>query len=333
MQNTKNIIFERLGIRPEEYCDLHITRNFSSFVAVSQGIIIGMTEPIMKHCPLFSILYKEDQPADIQEIKRTIERAVNEKIERFGSFTPRREVIRDDIAVPFGASEMMMYALRKKSIDAAVTVCDGAGTVISSSPSLVQGIGARMNGLFYTTPVPNVIKKIGKEGGTVVFPDTARIDQIAGLEKAAELGFKNIAVTINGFSPEPFHRLSSIENKYNIHSVCITVCTTGISKEEAERTVAHSDLVWSCGSGPVREIAGRTAIIQITSAIPVFVLTVKGLDFASAYASEPRIIKNLSPDKQYLIAGNVRGIDVTMGTYSTHLTESKLPVRSNKEPG
>jgi len=63
---------------------------------------------------------------------------------------------------------MMMYALKKGGIDAAVTVCDGAGTVISDSPSLIQGIGARMNGLFYTTPIPEVIQRIKGQKGFVV---------------------------------------------------------------------------------------------------------------------------------------------------------------------
>jgi hypothetical protein len=43
------------------------------------------------------------------------------------------------VAVPYGASEMMMYALRRGDLDAVVTVCDGAGTVVTANPELVRG--------------------------------------------------------------------------------------------------------------------------------------------------------------------------------------------------
>ena len=330
---TPDQILKKLNINKEDHGDLHITRNFSSFVAVSQGKVVAMTEPWMTHCPLFSMLYEKDKPEDKQELKQTIQKAVEEKIEKFGSFTPLRQLIRDDIAVPFGASEMMMYALKKNVIDAAVCVCDGAGTVISSSPSLVQGIGARMNGLFYTTPIPEVISEIEKNQGTVVFPDTADIDQIKGIEQAASRGFKKIAVTVNGFTEEDISRIPEIEKEYSITAVCIIVCTTGVTEPRAHMIAQYADLIWSCGPGKIRDIVGPESIIQITLAIPVFVRTDNGIDFVSAYCSEPDIITGLSSDKQYLIAGNVRGIPLTMGTYSTQLIEKELPVRSSKEPG
>ena len=326
-------IVKQLSIEIKDFKDLHITRNFSSFVAVSEGQVVGMTDPWMDHCPLFSMLYEKDEPADKQELKQMIQKAVEKKIEKFGSFTSHRQLIRDDIAVPFGASEMMMYALKKNAIDAAVCVCDGAGTVISSSPSLVQGIGARMNGLFYTSPIPEVIQEIEKHNGIVVFPDTGEINQIEGLICAAESGYRKIAVTVNGFTEENLSRIPEIEKKYSITAVCIIVCTTGVTEARAHMIAQYADLIWSCGPGKIREIVGPESIIQITLAIPVFVKTDKGIDFISAYCSDPDIITGLSPDKQYLIAGNVRGLPLTMGTYSTQIVEQELPVRSSKEPG
>ncbi len=41
---------------------------------------------------------------------------------------------------------MISFALRKKAIDAAVVVCEGAGTIITNKPEVVQGIGARSRG-------------------------------------------------------------------------------------------------------------------------------------------------------------------------------------------
>jgi len=325
-------ICELLNIDPEGFTDLHITRNFSSFVAVSEGKVIAVTDPRMKHCPLFSMLYKKNMPSGTKGLKQAIQKAVESKIEQFGSFTPRRQLIRNDIAVPFGASEMMMYALREKNIDAAVTVCDGAGTVVANEPSLVQGIGARMNGLFYTTPIPEVISKIEHQGGKVVFPEHAQIDQIAGLKAAVRKGYKKIAVTINGFTNEDLSLIQKIEKDFSVTAVCIIVCTTGVTEERGDLIAQFSDLVWACGSASVRTKAGRVSILQITLAIPVFVLTEKGLNFVSSYCSDPDIITGLSPEKQYLIAKNAHGTPLTMGTYSAYLTESRLPVRSPREP-
>lgn len=324
-------------LRKKGYRDLHLTRNFSSFVAISKGKVVAMTDPWMKHCPLFNMLYpgkscKDKNKTDTEDIKKTIKRAVEKKIEKFGSFTPRRSLERDDIAVPFGASEMMMYALRKSGIDAAVIVCDGAGSVISNSPTLIQGIGARMNGLFYTTPIPEVIKAIESKGGIVPFAEDATINQIKALESAAKKGYQRIAVTVNGFTDENISKIQYIEKKYSTTAICIMVCVTGVSRERSEEIANHADLVWSCASDNIRETVGKKAILQISRAIPVFVLTRKGLDFIANYSSKPEVIRRLDGSKQYLIAGNIKGQPLTMGTSSAHIAEAELPARSAKEP-
>ncbi|MGA1824234.1 MAG: methanogenesis marker 8 protein [bacterium] len=325
-------ICNKLHIRKEEYTDLHIIRGFSSFAAISNKKIIAMTDPWMKYCPLFTMLYNRIEKEDIAAIKNRIREALEEKIEKFGSYTSRRELKREDIAVPYGASEIMMYALRKRGIDAAVVVCDGAGTVICDEPSLVQGIGARMNGLFYTTPIQDVIKGIEKQNGIVVFPDNGTIDQISGLKKAAEKGYTRIAVTINGFSDDDLTSIPEIEREYGITVFILIVCTTGITEDRADQIAHYADLIWSCASGTVRERIGRISVLQISRGIPVFVLTRKGLDFVSYYASDPARIRDLDLAKQYIIAGKIEGIPITMGTMSPCIAESVLPVRSPIEP-
>jgi putative methanogenesis marker protein 8 len=324
-------IFKPLRIKKEDYKDLHITRNFSSFVAISNGKIVAMTDPVMTHCPLFSMLYRPTGGGQ-EEIKASIQKAVESKIRQFGSFTHMRNLHYENIAVPYGASEIMMYALRKGFIDATVTVCDGAGSVITSSPSLVQGIGARMNGLFYTSPIKEVLDGIKKYGGRTVFPKTAKIDQIAALKIAAERGYKKIAVTINGFMNEDASMIKGIAKKFKVQAVVIFVCTTGISPDRIEHILKYGDIVWSCASGRVREKIGTGSLLQITTGIPVFVLTQRGLDFASAYCGDPKTLKELNPDKQYLIAGHIRGQRIQMGTMTTYLSQAQLPVRSTKEP-
>jgi len=328
---TINNILKQLNIKIDDYNDLHITRNFSSFVAVSHGKIVAMTDPVMAHCPLFSMLYRSPGNSS-DEIKTSIRNAVESKMKQFGSFTHMRRLDYESIAVPYGASEMMMYALRKSFIDATITVCDGAGSVITSSPSLVQGIGARMNGLFYTTPIKKVMDSIKKYGGITAFPKTAKIDQVTALETAAKKDYKKIAVTINGFTNEDASRIKVIEKKFGIQAVVIFVCTTGISPDRIEHILKYGDIVWSCASGAVREKIGACSRLQITTGIPVFVLTKRGLDFTSAYCGDPKTLQELNPDKQYLIAGHIRGKRIQMGTMTTYLSQTKLPVRSTKEP-
>lgn len=267
-----------------------------------------------------------------ETVEESIRRAVETKVKQFGSFTERRELVRNDIAVPYGASEMMMYGLRKGMLDAAVTVCDGAGSVIASSPDLVQGIGARMNGLFYTSPLPKVFQSITEAGGTVAFPETAAIDQVSALEKAVRAGYKKIAVTINGFTEEDIAQVKEIEKKYGIWAAAVIVCTTGVGSRRIEHIAAHADVVWSCASGPVREVIGRKSILQITTGIPVFVLTQKGLEFVSAYCGEPGLLRELDRSGQFLISGYIKGRRIKMGTMTTYLSSAVLPVHSRKEP-
>ena len=329
----QNEIIAALGIRPAEYGDLHVLRSFSSFVAVSEGRVIALTDPWMRHCPLFEMLQGRADTAGVDELRARIREAVEDKIARFGMFTARRQLIRSDVAVPYGASEMMMYALRRGGLDAAVTVCDGAGTVVTANPDLVQGIGARMNGLFYTTPVPEVIEGIMRRGGTVASPQTAAVDQLAGLRLAASLGLRRIAVTVNGFLDEPLDCYGAAAQELGVTVVLIVVCTTGVTDERAAEIAACADLVWSCGSGPVRERAGVEAILQIALTIPVFVMTRTGLEFAACYATPPEAVRDLDQDRQHVIATRIQGTPVHMVPGDAFLSAARLPVRSANEPG
>ena len=323
-------IKKELGELPK---DLHVTRMCCSLIAISEGKIIKAEEPCLKYCPFRAQdnLYKFKN-FDLKEICNAIEL----KISRFGHFTKERELHRESIEVKYGFSEMLMYALNKKWIDAAVIVCEGSGTVITNEPSLVQGIGARMTGVFYTSPIKEIIKRIEERKGYVVFPETAKIDQIAGLKKAIELGFKKIAVTINGFYGEDLKEIRELEKRENASIISLIVCTTGIDKERAEEIREYADIVQSCASFYVREIVGKAAKMQIGTRLPVFVLTKKGIDFVSNYSSEE--FKNfIQENKKYLISGYhgymKNPIKMKMGNFYTYLGEvEKLPLRVEDEP-
>ena len=146
-------------------------------------------------------------------------------------FTARRRLSDVDTYVAFGASEIMMSGLRKGFLETTVTACDGAGTVIASSPDLVQGIGGRMSGLIETEPIEEVIEGIQKLGGTVFDPSTAAIDPAGGVRKAAELGYKKIAVTTA--DSKTAKKLRELESELGLDLVIIAVHVTGVSKEEA----------------------------------------------------------------------------------------------------
>ncbi len=311
--------------------DYHILRFYAAFIAVSKGKVVDIKGPFLEFCPLVKMLYGNINYSN--DMKPIIKEAVEKKIHDFGFFTLYRDFSYSKIAVPFGASEMLMYALRKKTIDSAVIVCDGAGSVIVTDADIVQGIAARMNGLFYTTPIPEIIEKLEQKKCNVVFSD-ARINQIEAVQKACELGYKNIVVTINGFlEEENLFQIKLLEYRYSVSITMLIICTTGASIERVQEIAKYADVVWSCASTEVRNIVGKKSILQISRKIPVFVLTTKGLNFVSAYSEDEAALKNLDLQKQYIFSQVRNDTKIILGdNFVYYLSESMLPSRSNYEP-
>ncbi len=325
-------LFRQVGIRPEDYDDLHVTRLLDGFVVVSHGDVVKVAEPRLRYCPLMNLLYNDLDFSDPAQLKDIIAEATREKIREFGHFTDRRQIERADIAVPYGASEMMMYAMRKGALDCAVIACDGAGTVVCDRAEVVQGIGARMNGLFYTSPIPSVIERLEARGCCIPFADTAVIDQVGGIRKAAELGHRNIAVTINGYLGASLGEARKTEKDCGVCLTIIVVCATGAERNRIAEVRDHADMVWSCASAGIRELVGPASVVQVSTAIPVFAVTERGVHFLACYSSSGDIFAKLDLTKQYLIAGNARGTAMKMGKMNTFIAEADLPVRSKKEP-
>lgn len=330
-----NNLLEQFSREIKKYKGLHITRFYSSFVFISGGKIVRMTDPYLNHCPLAEYFYKPIRHMDrkdIDSIKSAIAEAMKEKISKFGFFTKNRDLSIQNVVVPYGASEMIMYAMKKGRVDTAVTVCDGAGTVITDRWEIVQGIGARMNGLFYTSPIKAVIKKLEKRGCTVL-SQKAVINQLEGVRKAIKLGYKNIAVTINGFTDESLSEIREMEIKYKVAATVLIVCATGVSRKRVNEINKHADLVWSCASKEIRELTGKKAILQLSQIIPVFALTKKGLGLVSCYCGDDKIIESLDVKKQYFIGSvKAKGKELRMGDFTNYLSQERLPVRSRKAP-
>jgi putative methanogenesis marker protein 8 len=235
-------------------------------VVVRGGKVVEVGEPMIKSCPLAE---RFDEPV-LEFTKESIRRNIENRIRKVGMFTKGRVVISDKDFVPFGASEMLSFGIRCNILDGAVIVCDGAGTVVTGNPLLVQGIGGRMSGLVRTAPIPEVIESIERNGGFVLDKNTAVIDQVRGLELARGLGFSRVAVTIT--TPDEGE---AIRSKFPGATIFATHLT-GISKEGAERLVKVCDLVTGCASRWVREVAGQRALLQAGASIPVFAITERG---------------------------------------------------------
>jgi putative methanogenesis marker protein 8 len=307
--------------------DIHILRYFSSSVTVVNGKVTKVTSPTISRCPLAGHLYKgfrNVKGRDKDTLKREIKAVIESKIEKYGFFTTRRIFTYDGIRIPYGASEMMMSALQKRAVDAAVIACDGAGTVVTSCGDLAQGIGARMHSLILTSPIPAVIGRL-KKRGCIVVSDKAVIDTPSGVKKAIEKGYKRIAVTVTGRDSRHVRTIRELETAYACSITVLAICTTGLDNVAIQQIKRDADIVWSCASGHVRKALGRRALVQVSQQAPVFVLTEKGLTFLAAYADDGRPLRGLDPDKQYLIYHGVGATSVRFGLLHNVIREAKLP--------
>lgn len=319
--------------RPER--DLHVLKYFSSVITVSEGKVLHVTEPSLRTCPLASHFFQEFKKADptnIHSLRDAIQKAIESKIRNYGFFTKNRSLHFPQRVVPYGASEMLAASLKHHFIDAAVTVCDGAGTVISTSPETTQGIGARMNTLIFTSPIKEILKKLKTAGCHIVSNNDTLIDQVKGFRKAAALGFKKIGVTVAGSDAEKLEQLRLFEKKEGATVVVLAVCTSGISANNLAMIRRHADLAWACASGEAREQLGGIARLQISKQIPVYALTEQGVAFVASCAKDPSPFRRLDSTKQYLFSSELEGEPINLGYLSGSIRESALPVHAGKMP-
>jgi putative methanogenesis marker protein 8 len=253
-------------------------------VVIRNGEVVEVGEPVIRDCPLAK-RFAYPVPAITREaVKANIEN----RIRSFGMCTSRREVLDHREFVGFGASELISFGIRNGMLDAAVLACDGAGTVIASTPELVQGIGGRISGIVKTSPVPAVIDRIEENGGIVLDRATGRINQVDGVRLAVIRNYPKIAVTVA--DPEAAEKIRSALPTALIFAVHVT----GLSRDAAQRLADVSDLVTACASGPIREIAGIKALVQAGTAVPVFAMTPAGKNLViekMAATREPFLVK------------------------------------------
>jgi len=236
-------------------------------VRIKDGKIEVLTKPRVIYCPLHEALYGTRR-IDEEAVKQSIQI----KIRNFG-FCCENRIFDDSMLVPYGSSEIIRVCMEKKLLDCAVTVCEGAGTVITANPRLVQAIGARLTGIIKTSPIKGIIEKIKKEKGIILDETTAKIDQAEGVLRAASLGYERIAVTIASFLSKSMEKIREIEKERGVKVVIFSVCNTCASEEDVERILSHADIVCASASKIIREKIGPEARIQLGVTIPVFALT------------------------------------------------------------
>jgi len=236
-----------------------------------------LSEPRIQHCPLHESLYGL-KIIDKESVKKTVE----PKMQMYG-FCCRHRVFDDTIVVPYGASEIIKTCMETKLLDCAVVACEGAGTIITSNPSLVQGIGAHLTGIIETSPIPEIIQHIEGNGGSVLDSAAAKINQAEGVKKACEMGVKRIAVTVAGFHAEQITRVRMLE-KLGVDTTIFSVCNTCTTQKDM-RHIQNADIITASASKIIREQIGPKALMQLGVTIPVFAITERGKKTMLAYLS------------------------------------------------
>jgi len=249
-------------------------------VRIKDGKIEVLTKPRISYCPLHEALYGTKR---IDE--KAVKQSVQMKIRNFG-FCCENRIFDDSMVVPYGSSEIIRVCMEKKLLDCAVTVCEGAGTVITANPSLVQAIGARLTGIIKTSPIKGIIGHIKNERGIILDEASAKIDQAEGVLKAANLGYKRVAVTVASFLSESMEKIRRIEEKKGIKVAIFSVCNTCASSKDAERILSYADIVCASASRLIRGKVAPKALMQLGVTIPVFALTEFGKSLILAYLEE-----------------------------------------------
>ena len=241
-----------------------------SQITVKNGKVVDITEPEVEYCPLF------DHHRGIKKLTTdVIAKNIQFRIDDFGMCTANRQLRMKDF-LNFGISEIMCTLLDENVIDCVVMVLEGCGTIIVTEGELVQGIGGRVSGLVKTSPIPELIEKIGPEN--IAYPDTAEIDQVEGIKLAISKGFKNIAVTIALASDaEKIKKLQRENPDINIY--VFVVHTSKRTPEEARELFDVCDVATACASKNIREIGEAESIRTVGQSIPIYARTENGKKF------------------------------------------------------
>lgn len=241
-----------------------------SRIIIEDEKVVDVSKPLVKYCPLF------DHHRNVKEItEEFIESNINFRIKDFGMCTYKRQLRMKDF-LAFGISEILSTLLKDNVIDCAIMVCEGCGTIIVSESEMAQGVGGRVSGLVETSPIPELIERIGSKN--VLDSENASINQIGGIKLAISQGYKNIAVTIAIASD--CLKIKEIKKEHpEVNIYTFAVHTTGFSKEDARIIFDNCDVITSCASKHIRDIGDKESVKTVGQSIPIYAGTLKGKEF------------------------------------------------------
>lgn len=235
-------------------------------VTIEDGKVTKIEEPEIEYCPIFDKYHK------IKKIsKDDIRKNIEYRIESFGMCTKNRQLKMDDM-LSVGISEILRSNVKLGNIDCVVGVCEGTGTLLMTDADLVQGVGGRVSGLVCTTPIPEIIEKIGKDD--ILDADTARIDQLEGLNMAIDRGYKNIAVTV---MPGPLVeeiRNYPVDDDVNVY--IFVAHTTNTPEKCVKMLFENADIVTACASKAIIEYAQIKKPYYYGSSVPIYATSSEG---------------------------------------------------------
>ena len=238
-------------------------------VVIENGKITYIGEPVVDYCSIFD---NGQHNGDLT--KEFIKSNINKRIDEFGMCTPQRSIDVED-TMSFGTSETLKTNMINGNVDCVVGACEGVGTLLIDDADLVQGVGGRVSALISTTPIDEVMDKVGREN--VLNPETAELNPLKGLEMAIERGYKNIAITV---IPSPMIeelRQYPVDDDVNVY--IFIAHTTGSTAEEVQMMFENGDIVTACASKEVSDYADEHKPYYYGLKVPIFCASEDGRRF------------------------------------------------------
>ena len=235
-------------------------------VVIENGKITYIGEPVVDYCSIFD---NGQHNGDLT--KEFIKSNINKRIDEFGMCTPQRSIDVED-TMSFGTSETLKTNMINGNVDCVVGACEGVGTLLIDDAELVQGVGGRVSALISTTPIDEVMDKVGREN--VLNPETAELNPLKGLEMAIERGYKNIAITI--IPTEMVKDLRQYPKPEDVNIYIFVAHTTNVSKKEAEMLFDYADVISGCSSINIRETAEERKPYYAGKKVPLYAVTENG---------------------------------------------------------
>ena len=235
-------------------------------VVIENGKITYIGEPVVDYCSIFD---NGQHKGDLT--KEFIKSNIEKRIDEFGMCTPQRSIDVED-TMSFGTSETLKTNMIKGNIDCVVGACEGVGTLLINDAEIVQGVGGRVSALISTTPIKEVMEKVGREN--VLNPETAELNPLKGLEMAIERGYKNIAITI--IPTEMVKDLRQYPKPDDVNIYIFVAHTTNVSKKEAEMLFDYADVISGCSSINMRQTAEERKPYYSGKKVPLYAVTENG---------------------------------------------------------